>query len=618
MIACLIIVCFTSSFLANTSARAVDFNLNLPTPGTMISLSPAFEPALIKGLTVHKDNPFLFDFIVDSGTRSQEELKTDADRLIKYFFACLTIPEKDLWVNLSPYEKDRMIPQALGQTVLGRDLLAQDYILKQLTASMIYPEKNLGKEFWERVYTRARELYGTADVPVNTFNKVWILADKASVYENGQTVFVLGGHLKVMLEEDYLSLEKHSTKTIPKNDVSALGSQVIRQIILPELEKEVNSGQNFATLRQIFNSLILANWYKDNLKLALLNKVYSNKSAVKGVNLNDLSVTDRIYHQYLKAYKKGVFNYIKEDSSADGQMIPRKYFSGGFGESPTAAHPNVYGIKSIDLAQRTQLRFRNNLSEFTVALLLNRPSTVLADHAMAVAVIKKLYSDHLKRSADARVEKMTDEELIDALGSRNPKIVEAARLRLLGPVPISLSLLRSRLKYLRTLKPNRNTKRYIGNINIVVQAILANHPFSNDLIAFLPSLGSFPPSSNSNNGHSHPRVNGISVQNSHGPLMIRSTAVSTLNYFLSVIRSVAANKEDAAMKVNGGIDLTKANSGITVTKNVHGGVKVNFDPSMLARIMKEGVQSAVPVILNVTAISPAQVRPLLGFNISQP
>jgi ABC-type sulfate/molybdate transport systems ATPase subunit len=66
----------------------------------------------------------------------------ESSKLIKYFLASLTIPEKDLWVNLShPYEKDRMIARKnLGQTEMGRDMLAQDYILKQLTASLIYPE----------------------------------------------------------------------------------------------------------------------------------------------------------------------------------------------------------------------------------------------------------------------------------------------------------------------------------------------------------------------------------------------------------------------------------------------------------------------------------------------
>ena len=73
--------------------------------------------------------------------------------MIKYFFAALTLPEKDVWVNLSPYEKDCIVPKATGDTEMGRDMLAQDYILKQLTASLIYPEKDLGKEFWNRVYT---------------------------------------------------------------------------------------------------------------------------------------------------------------------------------------------------------------------------------------------------------------------------------------------------------------------------------------------------------------------------------------------------------------------------------------------------------------------------------
>jgi phosphoenolpyruvate synthase/pyruvate phosphate dikinase len=346
-----VIACFFLTSLSPLPKAHADSALSLPTPGTMINLSPAYEPALIKGLTVHKDNPFLFDFIVDTGNSgiAGDKLKTEGDRLVKYFFACLTIPEKDLWVNLSPYEKTRMVPDALGQTALGRDLLAQDYILKQLTASLIYPEKDLGRAFWDRLYAKARQQYGTTQIPVNTFNKVWILADRAKVYEHGQTAFVMNGHLKVMLEEDYLSLNKHtviarsevtkqSLSVIPaeagiQSGANALGSQIVREIVLPEIEKEVNTGKNFAALRQIFNSLVLATWYKNNLKEALLTQVYANKSTVKGVNLADPSVKEQIYQQYLQAYKKGVFNYIKEDTQADGQSMPRKYFSGGFGSA---------------------------------------------------------------------------------------------------------------------------------------------------------------------------------------------------------------------------------------------------------------------------------------------
>ena len=310
--------------------------LVLPNPGTMITTTPAYVPPMLKGMRVSLEDPFAFDFILDSGNDNldQEALKQEANKLIKYFLASLTIPEKDLWVNLSPYEKDKIITNEFGITEMGRDLLAQDYILKQLTASLIYPEKDLGKEFWNRVYVKARHLYGNKEIPVNTFNKVWILPDKAVVYQNQDTVYVLDSHLKVMLEEDYLALAKHSGtqggQGSEHNKAHAIGSEVIREIVLPELEKEVNTGKNFAQLRQVYSSLILAKWYKQNLKASILNRAYSDQKKIAGMEVDDKTVKEKIYQQYLIAFKKGVFNYIKEDRDSITQtVIPRKYFSGG-------------------------------------------------------------------------------------------------------------------------------------------------------------------------------------------------------------------------------------------------------------------------------------------------
>jgi hypothetical protein len=356
------------AFLANCLGPLVNNakagELNLPDPGAMVNLSPAYVPVLIKGLRAHPDNPLLFDFMLDTGNSGLKvdslAFKAESEKLIKYFLASLTIKEDDLWVNLSPYEKDRIIPQELGQTELGRDMLAQDYILKQLTASLIYPERKLGKEFWSRIYAKAREMYGTSEVPVNTFNKVWIVADKAKVLESNNAAYVIGAHLKVMLEDDYLAVSKHQGQDHPH----ALTNPIIRQIILPELEKEVNRGQNFAALRQMFYSMILASWYKQALKDALLNQVYSNKGKIGGVLSDDLSVKEKIYQRYLKAYKKGVFNYIKEDirHSGDGDersvSISRKYFSGGevfpvlrkIDRVHTAPPEEIAGMISGDLA----------------------------------------------------------------------------------------------------------------------------------------------------------------------------------------------------------------------------------------------------------------------------
>jgi hypothetical protein len=216
----LIVYVVLAIFLPNTGIAPVCYvqaqgMFQLPQPGDRVSLSSSFMPPLLKGVKIYSDNPFRLDFILDKGDSSWsiEDLKAESTRLIKYFLASITVPEKDLWVNLSPYEKDRIIPDGFGVTEMGRDLLVQDYMLKQITASVIYPEEKIGKEFWTKIYTETLKRFGTTDFPVDTFNKVWIVPEKAVVYENKDSVYVIESGLRVMLEEDYFALEKNTIAT---------------------------------------------------------------------------------------------------------------------------------------------------------------------------------------------------------------------------------------------------------------------------------------------------------------------------------------------------------------------------------------------------------------------
>ena len=326
--------------------------LNLPIPGSMVHLSPAYAPAILKGIKIFPDNPLRFDFIVDTGdtTLTGKDLKSESAKLIKYFLAALTVPEDDLWVNLSPYESDRIIPKAFGATEMGRDLLAQDYILKQLTASLIHPDKELGKSFWKNIYAKTQALYGTTKIPVNTFNKVWIVPERAGVYSNANSVFVMESHLKVMSENDYKAITHQKIKNsvilnesegrmkdldnldssaFPEND-NHISSEIMRKTILPTIEKEVNTGKHFTQLRQIYNAVILATWFKRNLRKSLLGKIYVDQDKIAGVDIEDKSMKEKIYQQYLEAFKKGAFNFIKEETHPETQkVIPRQYFSGG-------------------------------------------------------------------------------------------------------------------------------------------------------------------------------------------------------------------------------------------------------------------------------------------------
>ena len=129
----------------------------MPAPGLLISLSPAYTPAYLLGMTIHPENALKFDFFIhrSEGHLSRDQKKQEYTKLVKYFLASLTIPDQDQWVNLSPYEHDRIIADNFGKTEMGRDLLAQDYFLKQITSSLMYPESGLGKEFWDKVHKEA-------------------------------------------------------------------------------------------------------------------------------------------------------------------------------------------------------------------------------------------------------------------------------------------------------------------------------------------------------------------------------------------------------------------------------------------------------------------------------
>ncbi|MCP3683332.1 MAG: hypothetical protein GY861_11645 [bacterium] len=353
-----VILAFLSLSIPSQYVYAQSVVLQLPKPGVMVHTSSAYVPALIKGITIHPQNPLKFDFIIDTGDSSvkDESLKAETNKLIKYFLASLTVPEKDMWVNLSPYEENRIIPEGFGDTEMGRDLLAQDYLLKQVTSSLIYPEDELGKKFWDEIYSKAYEKYNSTDIPIDTLNKVWIVPERAAVYEQDQSVYVIDSYLKVLMEQDYAAMQHNLGEeplvnseeqefVIPAeagiqgngspiktfgDDREAASVSTMREVILPAIEKEVNQGKHFANLRQIYNAMIFAAWFKQSLKQSLLGQVYVDQQKTVGVDTQDKQINDKIYDQYLDAFKQGVFNYIKEEyDPAKEQVIPRKYFSGG-------------------------------------------------------------------------------------------------------------------------------------------------------------------------------------------------------------------------------------------------------------------------------------------------
>jgi len=322
----------------------------------LTDLSADYSPPALKGLYFNPNKPQDFEFIIDPGTKKQIT-RQEALRLVNYFLAGLTLPAKNLWVNLSPYEEDRIIPSSTAATELGEGLLRQDYLLKQLAASLTYPETEVGKKYWEEIQGRggSRTAQTTERPPTpslakrgseQSFNKIWIVPDKAAVEEENNVVMISEATLKVMMEKDYLAAQQNNVgarHALPAITGGACPSptDAFKTHILPLIEKDVNQGKNFVQLRQIYSSLILAMWFKKNFA-ARLYKNYADKEKITGIDLADKMAKEKIYTRYLEAFKQGAYNYVKKEITGTGTGSPtrgsvyvpgtkmkRQYFSGG-------------------------------------------------------------------------------------------------------------------------------------------------------------------------------------------------------------------------------------------------------------------------------------------------
>ena len=315
-----LLFCITFMFSDLLRAKhSLASELGLPEPTQILSFTKKYDFPRLIGMSVNREDTYRLKFILDNANPKPNDKQT-AERLVKYFLGGLTIPDEKMWVNLSPYESDRVIDANLAATDLGRDLLASDYILKQLSSSMTHPDTEIGKTYWNTVKKSGR----LADKNKNElFNKIWILPGKIVLQQDGDSVLIRDAELKVMYEEDYLALKANGAESVVN---SSVGNVMIGEF-LPALEKEINSGENFAVFRQLFYSLILANWFKYKFQDTAYDSYIDTESSAN-IDLKDPQHIDYIFTMYTESFDKGVYNVITKNSD---RKSCREYFSGGVG-----------------------------------------------------------------------------------------------------------------------------------------------------------------------------------------------------------------------------------------------------------------------------------------------
>lgn len=312
--------------------------------GYLGSLHSAFTPDKFRPLHLRYlsyDNlNNSFRLLLDKGDTKNpqtQELESTSKTLLNYFFIGLALPNDSFWVNLRPDSEDNVIDPYLAQTDIGRIMIETDLQLKKDTAKATSPETPEGKKYWDALYKKAEELFGYDSVTIPTLTRPWIVPGEIIIRETTNSAYIYKATLKVMLEQDYLQRSANSVqgsvdysfKDPRLKALNEYSSQLIRELIIPKLTKEINTSKRYASLRQVYYSLIMAQWFKARFR----NKPWAYSQAMDHRNLTNLtsktSWTKATYFQeYQKSFQKGEYNLQEPRSTPFGQVI-RSYFSGG-------------------------------------------------------------------------------------------------------------------------------------------------------------------------------------------------------------------------------------------------------------------------------------------------
>ncbi|MDO8748260.1 MAG: hypothetical protein Q7J72_03980 [Candidatus Omnitrophota bacterium] len=329
-----------------------------------------FRPAHLRYFSYESktDN---FQILVDKADEkglSDIQVKEKADELMKYFRIGLSLPNEKFWVNLRPDAPEQIIDPELEKTDIGKVMLEADLNLKKDTSSFTSPQTKEGREYWDKLYKKAGELFGSENITIPTITRPWIVPGEIIVRESGSGAYIYKAALKVMLEQDHLKGSlTYDFKDPRMKELNEYSSQLIRELIIPKLTKEVNRAKRYAALRQVFYSLVLSRWFKERFSRAagsrnLINDMAGNQppfdfaqgkqasneltKLIDSGNLSNLSSKQAwdkttYFQAYQKSFKEGEYNLSEPVYTPTGQVI-RRYMSGGTEFTSSAIVTGLY------------------------------------------------------------------------------------------------------------------------------------------------------------------------------------------------------------------------------------------------------------------------------------
>lgn len=270
-----------------------------------------------------------------------------------WFLIGLSLPDDNFWVNLNPWESDRIIDEDVGRTDVGRIMLEADFQMKKDFCKYQNPcESDIGEEYWSLLEGKREELVKNCmnmyPGEIEDINNVlfaattrhWIVPDMITAYGDDDEFYIADATLTIYSEPVF----EHSTFEIVNQDsisedcseclseatkeYGRYAKELEEEMILPLVVEEVNTDSKYSNLRQVYASLALAQWYKSHYSFG--DHLFSD--LIDSENLENLESMvawspEEIWTEYVKSYKEGEFHCEKEYE--EGNYIITEIYSAG-------------------------------------------------------------------------------------------------------------------------------------------------------------------------------------------------------------------------------------------------------------------------------------------------
>lgn len=292
-------------------------------------------PALVTGFAFKTNNPIPPGFILghprpdELGKQQIGELQ---QRLGEYFNTFMVVRGKDIHVDLNPYKDFCGIPKPLRKTRLGRDLLRQDLDLKRFATQLLHPSHPTGSRFWKKLLAETE-----AGAGLESCFKVWITPGSASVHQKqeGDTghVDITGFNMKVSCDFDYQSAENlRKNGELANQPIKDMADEralaIFKEIVLPRIQEEVDRGDTFGLLRQIYTVLICAKYYMNQIGDRMPEYIDSNDTEKYGLDVIHED-PKQIQREYQRLFEEGAWaTVLPWYDGGDKQLVQRQFVVG--------------------------------------------------------------------------------------------------------------------------------------------------------------------------------------------------------------------------------------------------------------------------------------------------